>query len=456
MPERLPVGPYETLEVPGVGAVPWYVLPFNKNGRSTGPQTRDDLIARVGREGFTDVFLFSHGWNNDWLVATERYRDFFGGFMELRRKHELPKPDPYRPLLVGIFWPSTALTFGEERGPGFAAAVAAGSVEKDLGVGAALSEAEEVGEELPDDEAEDFYRLAQKEELTTAEAQRLAEILAPLYRDPEAPEAVEEAEAPRPQDLLELAREFARASGAETAPAGGGFADQPVLAPEAAGLAALDPRNLIRPFTVWKMKDRAGVVGAKGVGPALRDLLAAAPGARFHLVGHSYGCRVILSALASEAPPRPVDSILLLQAAVNLWCFAPDVAGKEFPGGYQEIPGRCRLPVATTFTRHDRALRRLFHLAVRRRRDLGEVEIAAAADQPPSNFSALGGYGPAGPPVAVVDIHDPVERYPELAPGSGHEIVAIRAHRTISGHGDISNPSTWWLEHELVARSAGI
>lgn len=461
MPQSLPPGPYETLEFPGVGPTPWYILPFDKRGRSRGPRTTRHMLDALRDDAFTDVFVFSHGWNNDWLVATDRYRGFFRGFSELRRQQDLPRPAPYKPLLVGIFWPSTALVFGEERGPGFAAAVAGGAPERDVEVGAGLVEVDEVAEALAeagraDEEIEEFYEFAQKESLTGDEAKRLAAILAPLYAEADDPEAIEAPEEPGPEDLLNLAREFGKIAGGGGPPAGGGFAEEPVGTPEAAGLGAFDPRNLIRPFTVWKMKDRAGVVGAHGVGSALRDLMAAAPGARVHLVGHSYGARVVLSALASGAPPRQVDSVLLLQPAVNQWCFADDVAGERFPGGYHQVPERCRLPVATTFSRHDKALRRLFHLAVRRERDLGEVEIAADGDEAPSRFAALGGYGPAGHAAAVVDVRDPLSRYPELAPGARPGMLAVCGDRTISGHGDISNVSTWWLMHELAARSAGL
>ncbi len=461
MSQTLPAGPYETLNVSGVGPTPWYVLPFDKRGRSRGPRTTRHLLDALAGGDFTDVFLFSHGWNNDWLVATDRYRSFFRGFMRQREEHALPRPEPYRPLLIGIFWPSTALVFGEERGPGFAAAVAGGAAEQDIEVGEALSEAEEVASVLTERGADDreiaeFYSLAQKKALTVDEAKHLADLLAPLYTRAEDPEAVEEPEMPDADDLVALARDVGKATGDGGPPVGGGFAEAPVGAPEAAGVGSLDPRNLIRPFTVWKMKDRAGVVGTRGVGPALRDAMMAGSGARFHMIGHSYGGRVVLSALASGEPPRQVDTVLLLQPAVNLWCFADNVAGKGFPGGYHRVPERCRLPIATTFSRHDRPLRKLFHLAVRRERDLGEVKIAAAGDSAPSRFAALGGYGPAGHAAAVADIQDPTSRYPEFAPGSVNEIVAVRSDRTISSHGDVSNSSTWWLMHELLARAAGL
>ena len=122
MPDRLPPGPYRMLLLDDGTEVPYYIIPFDKNGRSDGPQTRAHLVDAVRNGRFTDVFLFSHGWNNDWTVATKRYEDFMNGYMAMRRAHGLPVANPYRPLLVGVFWPSTALTFGaSEEGPEIAA-----------------------------------------------------------------------------------------------------------------------------------------------------------------------------------------------------------------------------------------------------------------------------------------------------------------------------------------------
>ena len=112
MSDGLPVGPYRVLALDDGTAVPYYIVPFDKNGRCDGPETRAHLVDAVRGGGFTDIFLFSHGWNNDWTVATTRYEEFLRGYMGMRRTHQLPTATPYRPLLAGVFWPSTALTFG--------------------------------------------------------------------------------------------------------------------------------------------------------------------------------------------------------------------------------------------------------------------------------------------------------------------------------------------------------
>src|SRR5262249_33596848 len=152
------------------------------------------------------------------------------------------------------------------------------------------------------------------------------------------------------------------------------------------------PRDLLRLFTVRQMKDRAGVVGATGVAALLAEI-GALGAARVHLIGHSYGARLLLSALgASDAPPLVAAAMLLLQPAVSHLCFAAHVEATGQPGGYRRALARVRAPIVATFSRHDVPLRRVFHLAVRRRRDAGELQIAG--DDPPSIFAALGGYGP--------------------------------------------------------------
>ena len=94
----------------------------------------------------------------------------------------------------------------------------------------------------------------------------------------------------------------------------------------------------------------------------------------------------MLSALAAREPVRRAHSLLLLQPAVNHLCFAPQ-------GGYRPVLGRTTRPVFTTYSAHDVALTRFFHLAVRREADRYEPRIAAWPE-PPSPYAALGGYGP--------------------------------------------------------------
>jgi hypothetical protein len=175
--------------------------------------------------------------------------------------------------------------------------------------------------------------------------------------------------------------------------------------------------------------------------------------ARLHLVGHSFGARVVLSALASGDPARRAHSMLLLQAAVNRWCFAPDVAGTGRVGGYHAVLERVEKPVLTTFSSHDEPLTKYFHLAMQGGH-LGEPDIAGIGDT--DLYGALGGFGPAGlgelcegQPAAIPDrdSYDIAGHRRVIAIDGGAEIDGKPA---ISGHGDVSNPTTWWALHCLT------
>jgi hypothetical protein len=196
------------------------------------------------------------------------------------------------------------------------------------------------------------------------------------------------------------------------------------------------------------MKDRAGVVGAHGVGTLLVELLKRNQMVRVHLIGHSYGCKVVLSAVCFPELPRPVTSILLLQPAISYLCFAKDATGTGKPGGYRTAFERVQQPILTTFTSQDRELRTLFHLAVRRPFDIGEQNIAG--DIPPSRYAALGGYGPGGceddcVTIDIKNVGNPYQLKLDVC-----KIYALNGSNAIHGHGDISNDFTWWALYEQV------
>jgi pimeloyl-ACP methyl ester carboxylesterase len=222
--------------------------------------------------------------------------------------------------------------------------------------------------------------------------------------------------------------------------------------PQAAGLprVAFDPRDILRACTVFRMKDRAGLVGSAGAGPLVRDLLAADPAARFHLTGHSYGCRVLLAALSTARLPRQVDSLLLLEPAVNYLCFAGQVPKIGRPGGFRPALERVRQPVLSTFSARDTALHDFFHIAVRRRADLGEAKFAALG-QVPSLYCALGGWGPGGL-TEEEGRETMLAAYPERYDlGAGPvRIYGVRSDAGIRGHSDVVNDFTFWALYNQV------
>lgn len=443
MADRLPVGPYRVLNLEDGNEFPYYIMPFDKRGLCLAPETREHLLSSLSKGGYSDIYLFSHGWNNDWSVATQRYEHFIKGFMKMRRDRALPVPKKYKPLLVGVFWPSTALVFTEdEKGPQFSAD---NPTVVDEAIREERLELEVLAEDLNTTQAEALYRLAQKKELSEEDARKLADIGATIYGlgdDELGFDTTASAD-----DLLQVwaslgseedeLAEFI-AGGADLGVAGIGNL-----------LKKIDPRKVIRTLTVFKMKDRAGKVGASGGYKLLYDLLDGCD-ARVHLVGHSYGCKVVLSAVCGGDLPnkKKVTSMLLLQPAVSHLCFAKNVPGTDHSGGYHPALKRVDQPILSTFSKHDAPLTKTFHLALRRKSDLGEKRISAAGD-PPSKYSALGGFGPRGAGEEIIEIQDPEQDYNF---DSSVPIYGLQGDRTISGHGDISNLSTWWALYSLTKR----
>jgi hypothetical protein len=429
---------------------PFYALRFDKAGRSTSPLTQQHLIDALATGTFTDVYLFCHGWNNDWDTALRRYRAFISEYQSLRDEHGLVFEREYRPLLAGVFWPSAALVMPSERGPD----LAGGEGPKDADA-ADLSLLDGLADHVPDGQRLRFYQLAEQQALEANEATELLGFVSSVFAagDPDVPgdpgRSIDEV-------LASWATLDARLAAADLPASPSDFGATGSAAPpggaEAAGIPGwLNPRNLVRALTVWQMKDRAGEIGASGVGPLLRKMLGAtiSSATRFHLIGHSYGARVLLVGLARPnggAQPRAVNSLLLLQPAVNHQCFADRLPNGQ-PGGFRDALALVRQPVMSTFSSHDRALHDTFHLALRRGTDIGEIEVAA--DDPPSEYAALGGYGPRGfKGWSEIAIKDPVEPY-VLGPGAP-SVWALNGRRTITSHSGVINPSTAWALFSLA------
>ena len=449
-------GSYRTFTTPGGAAIPWYVIPFDETGRCKAPVTREYLLKTLRSETFSHVFLFSHGWNNDWADATERYQDFIKGFGEMADRQGLSKSADYKPLLIGVFWPGISLVLPWERAPQFAGGAAPAPVDADRFADEHDRTVTAIAAQLPEPKVARFYELASAETLTDAEAEELAALVLPLM-------APSDEGGGEPLDAKDLVGAWKLAA-AETSAAGAAFdvpddesfgtsAPVPGAAPQAASwLGVLDPRNPLRLATVWQMKDRAGTVGFAGVHDLVVDVLGATA-AHVHLIGHSYGAKVMLSACAAGTLPRPVTSALLLQPAVSYLCFAVDADGQKHPGGYRGVldPGRVVQPILATFSGRDVALARLFHFAVRRKSDVGEQRIAAG---PPSRFAALGGYGAGGLAAGESrQVSAALEGDTYGSVPAGVRVVSIDGSARIAGHGDVSSITTWWMLCDQVKRS---
>ena len=473
MPDQSTVGPYGNLPLQSGGTVPLYLVTFDKQGRCQSPLTLASLLGQVETGKYTDVHVFSHGWNNVFKDAVELYRTFFGHYFRERDMRGLNDPARYRPLAVGIIWPSTLLILPWESTPHIAA-LAPGIEDENAAVD--RSALEDVAEAVLPSSLDRLYEFAERGPmLNPAEAKELANILLPIYQQAGGEEPVPEiagaCSGNVPKDitaehLLALWQELSPGAANEnqepgfahdndssdSAEPGVATPRQPnSIQPNTAGfLSWLDPRGPIRVASVLQMKDRAGIVGARGAGAQLTQKLLSMRKARIHLVGHSYGAKVILSSLCHHPATAPASSLLLLEPAISYLCFGQKIDGKALNGGYRDALNRVEQPILSTFSASDVPLTKLFHLAVIRQSDWGEERIAGV---PPSKFAALGGFGPGGLKEGegkTIEMLAPGTPYPSGEPGI--RIYGVDGSKgQIKGHGDVATPFTAWAHLNLVS-----
>jgi hypothetical protein len=468
-PDQSPVGPYEKLSLASGGTVPLYLITFDKQGRCQSPLTLASLLEQVDTGGYTDVHVFSHGWNNVFREAVGLYRSFFGHYFSQRDRRGLNDPKRYRPLAVGIVWPSTLLVLPWESTPKIAAVAPSPGWDDDQAAADREALEDVAGAVLPSD-LQRLYEFAERgATLNPAEARELANILLPIYRqvagsEEASPEIVDADSGDVPKDVT---AEQLLALWQELSPGGDSDHREPGFAPDdrsaptsgapmatepltAGFLSWLDPRGPIRVASVLQMKDRAGTVGTRGVGPLLIQKLLAMKKARIHLIGHSYGAKVILSSLCCQPVSAPAASLLLLEPAISYLCFGQGIDGKSLNGGYRDALNRVEQPILSTFSASDIPLRKLFHLAVIRGSDWGEQRIAGL---PPSKFAALGGFGPGGLKAGegkTIEMLAPPAKYPSGE--AGVRVYGVDGSRgQIKGHGNVATEFTAWAHLNLVS-----
>lgn len=460
------IGPVRSIPFGDGVSADLYLLRFDKSGRLLSPQTARLAVAAARKA--TDLFLFSHGWNNVYADALDAYVRFAEGFISQRRRLGLPVPDGYRPVLIGVIWPATWFVPDRDEGPVIAGGGTDGEqIERMLA---------EITSDMPAESATEFAELIDGAEwLDTTQAERAADLMrAALWNDEDAESrseppdtaavlsawaALTDLDQPFVEDEEEVGTigggPTARGRGAPSAERSGTDAQGD---PASAGRARFSPRDALRLGSVWTMKARSGKVGVRGVGPLLAEILARGSEVRVHLVGHSFGARLLLSALASQQLERKARSMLLLQPAVNRWCFAAQVIGKDQPGGYRIVLERVEQPVLATRSAHDFPLHKVFHLAVRGG-SLGEIDLAAIGDV--DRYGALGGYQPQREDEFRRDVvRDPDGDDPDYDLSAAGTVISldgsreVDGKRVIGGHADINSKYTWWALHCLAVPPA--
>jgi hypothetical protein len=443
-----------------LGSLPYWQLRFDAQG-DVDVVLRDRFLSELPEADLTDLFVFSHGWNNNPAAAARLYEEFFGHAERL-----LDRLPGSRVGVAGVVWPSMAWL--DEPIPDFeeggAVALAAAPVSDGDEVTAlkavfstpeqqrALDEMGRLLEDRPDDPMalQNFHK--QLGTLVTADPVDGAAVeddgeTALLSEDPT--EAYGRFQAA--QELL-LAGGGAGTNDAQAA-ALGFTRSQLIDEGGAAGFSDVTGRlwsgakTALRQATYFVMKRRAGAVGQRGLGPILGAAHEAAPAGRFHLIGHSFGARVVSFALAGlpdGAGPSPVKSLLLLQGAFSHFAFASELPHDRARGG--ALAGRAENvdgPLVCCFSEHDTAVGVLYPLA-----SFGSREDAAGTKELGYRWGAMGHDGAQ----AVGAVESPIGPVGKEYPFARRRFLnvdasdVVRQGRPLSGaHSDIFHPELAWI-----------
>ena len=161
----------------------------------------------------------------------------------------------------------------------------------------------------------------------------------------------------------------------------------------------------------------------------------------------------MMSAACVAPLSRKLNAILLLQPAISYLSFADKIPGTQSPGGYRAALDRVEMPIFVTYSGNDFPLHTIYHLALMRQKDIGELRVAGGtrAGEPPNIFAALGGYGPRGSGETLVDpIPNQGENfgYPTSA-----RLVGLDGtlDNRIDSHGGVATPFSAWALRKLMS-----
>jgi hypothetical protein len=418
----------------------YYLVAYDREGneRSEGERLLSDEIVRaVANDPITDVMVLSHGWNGDLPSARTQYDSWIATMLACSADRETAATvaGGFRPLLVGLHWPSLAWGDEELGGSSFA-------------VGGSTTDIEPPTVDVVVDGYADRLSAtpAAREAIRTIIEAALVDI-APTTLPPAVREAYQVLDRETGQQALgegsapgddrepfDPERTYQAALLEEQMTTFGGFGLGGLLAP-------------LRMLTFWQMKRRACRFGETGAAELVRRVLASVPEdrvVRLHLMGHSFGCIVVSAGVVGGRADAPVlvDSVALVQGALSLWSYSPDIPVAPGRAGYfHKLFTRqlVRGPTVVTMSEHDRAVGSFYPLG---------AGIARQVEYVPGELPKYGGIGAFGARGTLPKVEDLAVRRAEepydLRGGVVYNVDCSNVIATGSGpsgaHSDICHP----------------
>ncbi|MFJ9453928.1 hypothetical protein ACIRST_02505 [Kitasatospora sp. NPDC101447] len=444
---------------------PVWDVTFDAQGLLTAPAAAE-FLDQVIAEGVQDLFVFSHGWG----TAQQSARELYDAMFPLIREAVSDAASLGTVGFAGVYWPSLWFPPTPATPPPAAAAPQAGDgAVVDLSAGTAAVSGADIAASLVQGFADpaqqqtvtDLGRLIDEgvaavgsDETDEVKEQRLVRIhqLVRSLVPPPAPDGTFEdsGEQALLQDADPKTAYQAAAEAFGSAPPGSstqGIGDWFRHAVNGA-------KDALRVLSYSVMKARAGDIGRTGLGPLLAALHARAPGLRVHLLGHSFGARLVSFALAGVGAPAdsPVASLLLIQGAFSHWSFAH---AQDNPfgsaGALNTFADRVHGPLVSTFSVHDWAVGVWYPKASFLARQDSEADVAGRWDG-----MGADGYQAVAPSEDRVMPADGRAAY-GFVPGAFYRVNAAAVIDNVEGepfsgaHSDIRKPQV----AALAAAAAG-
>ena len=422
-------------------------LRFDAKGAFRDPAQINALVAAASKA--TDVYIVSHGWWNDEATADCFYKRIVGGIA--RATPGYLSDNRYRPLFVTVYWPSalfpmepgdcradprteasrpTPLSFTPELVRGWATAAFPGAAST-----TAFSK-----------EADRLATLLERERTSSLPDRDADELAGILVRWRSATDATG-----TPEEGLESST-FA-GTGAQAAER---WRERPDMRAEFS-LPGLDAAkkwlNYGNAFTFWTMKERAGTVGSKGLYEVVKALqplrTRATDRVRVHLIGHSFGGKVVTASLTGAgAQLNHVDSLIILQGAFSQFAFATrdEIRSTgvtiDRPGLYNAVVGSRLVenPIVVTHSSADVPNRLLYPAGVMIVNDVTEASRSP-------RFGSLGANGIRGARSSPMNLA--LQTIANLEAQSPRAI-SVDASSVILGHSDLIKPQVFKLIWDTI------
>jgi pimeloyl-ACP methyl ester carboxylesterase len=353
---------------------------FTKDGHVLAPLQVDALLS--GLQDVTDLIVVSHGWNNDMAEARALYDELLGNIDRLLAARDKPTAPAPLAQLAGrtfaacqVFWPSKK--FADEDlipGGGAASATAANDAALLRTLDGLARDPTRLGDTATSPVREQIVARAKSlvSKLDGDEAARheFVFLLRSLLNPDQASgdDGSDDFFTVEPRVLFEnmdtdvIAPRPAGAGGATTLGNAGGAASLGDLLKGAKAAA----RRLANFATYYQMKTRAGTIGSTGLSPMLRRIRERHPNLKVHLVGHSFGGRLVTAAAQALDSNTPAVTVSLLQAAFSHNGLSEDFDAGQ-PGVYRQVVSdrRASGPIVITHTKNDTAVGIAYPLASR-------------------------------------------------------------------------------------------